>query len=133
VKVRIVGKPSPAAALAELPEPVLDAIAERVVERLFEVLPAQRADALIDAAELARRLGRSRAWVYEHADELGAIRLGDGPRPRVAFDPAEVQRLLRARGTSPASAGPQAPEPARRRWPSRSGAVQLLPVRGRSE
>lgn len=35
--------------------------------------------------ELALRLGRSVDFVYSHADELGATRLGDGPRPRLLF------------------------------------------------
>jgi hypothetical protein len=31
-------------------------------------------------------LNVSRAFVYEHAGELGAIPLGTGPRPRLRFD-----------------------------------------------
>ena len=31
---------------------------------------------LLEPAELAERLGKSRAWVYEHSEDLGAIRLG---------------------------------------------------------
>ena len=46
----------------------------------------------------------TRGWVYAHADELGAIRLGDGPRPRLRFDPPVVtQRLQQRRGRVSAS------------------------------
>ena len=30
-------------------------------------------------------------FIYAHADDLGAIRLGAGPRPRLRFDPAVVR------------------------------------------
>jgi len=39
----------------------------------------------VDAATVARLLGVERDWVYEHADQLGGIRLG-GPRGRLRFD-----------------------------------------------
>jgi hypothetical protein len=84
---------------------------------------------LLEPAELAKRLGKSRAWVYEHAEDLGAIRLGDGPRPRLYFD------LERSRGRLAALAGVNRsrPEPARpsrrRRWQGTSD-IELLPVKG---
>jgi hypothetical protein len=48
---------------------------------------------LLSAGEVAARLGVERSWVYAHARELGVVRLGDGPRPRLRFDPAVVERL----------------------------------------
>jgi hypothetical protein len=30
-------------------------------------------------------------FIYAHADDLGPIRLGAGPRPRLRFDPAVVR------------------------------------------
>lgn len=45
---------------------------------------------MIDSKEVARRFGLSRAWVYEHAGELGAVAIGDGPRPRLRFVPSLV-------------------------------------------
>jgi nuclear transport factor 2 (NTF2) superfamily protein len=30
-------------------------------------------------------------FIYAHADDLGALRLGAGPRPRLRFDPAMVR------------------------------------------
>lgn len=50
---------------------------------------------LATAAELATQLGVSRAYVYEHAERLGAIRLGRGPRARLRFDPIDVMSQLR--------------------------------------
>jgi len=54
----------------------IEAIARRVVE-LLEKRGLQNRE-LVDAAELARRLGIERSWVYSHAIELGAVRLGGG-------------------------------------------------------
>jgi hypothetical protein len=45
---------------------------------------------LIDARELARRLGISRATVYANARRFGAIKLGDGPNAPLRFDYAAV-------------------------------------------
>jgi hypothetical protein len=49
---------------------------------------------MISAAEVSRRWGVGRRWVYNHADQLGARRLGSGPRPRLRFDAAEVAERL---------------------------------------
>src|ERR1035441_9781222 len=43
---------------------------------------------LVEPEELARTLGVSRSTIYEHADELGAVEVGGGSRPRLRFDPA---------------------------------------------
>lgn len=51
---------------------------------------------LMTAAELARRLGVARSYVYEHAGRLGAVRLGDGKRPRLRFDPRVARQALPA-------------------------------------
>jgi hypothetical protein len=63
-----------------LTEEQIDAIADRLLARLAgrveppaSPTPPRR---LVDAAELASILGVSRWWVYQHAEELGAIRLG---------------------------------------------------------
>lgn len=86
----------------------VDAIAQRVAELLRgePVSPE-----LIDAAEVARRHGMSRDWVYEHADELGACRLGSGPRARLRFAPAVVAEYAEAAEPFPTST------PARRSAP----------------
>jgi hypothetical protein len=57
--------------------------------------------ALIDAAELARRLGISRATVYANARRCGAIKLGDGPNAPLRFDYAAVLASLPRVGHQP--------------------------------
>jgi hypothetical protein len=52
----------------------------------------------MDAAQLARHLGLTRAWVYQHADELGAVRIGNGPRARLRFDLPTATAALGSRG-----------------------------------
>jgi hypothetical protein len=62
-------------------------VSERVVERIVELLDERNAGpSLLDATQAARLLGVSRATVYSRADELGAIRIGEGPRPRLRFE-----------------------------------------------
>jgi len=97
------------------------AIAERVVELLREegVGPDP-----IDAAEVARRLGVSRDYVYEHAEELGAIRLGEGSRGRLRFDPVTVHKNLTEKRDEVRDARRDIRKPVRR------SQVPLLPVKG---
>jgi hypothetical protein len=76
---------------------------------------------LVDAAELASRLGVDRAWVYSHAKELHAVRLG-GPRGRMRFDIDSVLRLLDGEPARP-------PRPApRRRTKLIDLGGELLPI-----
>lgn len=93
------------------------------------------AERLVTPAELATFLAVDRSYVYEHADELGAYRLGSGPRARLRFDLEEVRRRTScsvSRESAAAEPAPQAPpRPCRRQ---RLGTnVPLLPIRGRSE
>lgn len=92
---------------------------------------------LIDASEVARRHGVSRAFVYEHADEIGAIRVGAGPRPRLRFDPATVgERLLGASAANrpPTGAGDVAASATHRKPDVATDARDhLLPIRGASQ
>ena len=110
----------------------VEAIARRVVE-ILERRGLQGRE-LVDAAELARRFGIERSWVYTHAIELGAVKLGDGPKPRLRFDPQIAARVLRRVGEGPA-ADPPARSGKRAGQPSGSGGseVQLLPIRGSGE
>jgi hypothetical protein len=73
---------------------------EQLAERLGGPAPEQP-ERLVDAHEIARRIGRSRWWVYEHAGELGAVRLGSGSKPRLAFRPSRVDEDLQAATRSP--------------------------------
>jgi len=93
---------------------------------------------LVSPAELADWLNVDRGYVYEHASELGALRLGTGPKARLRFDLEDVRRRLSTtscsvgRESGAAEAAQQAPSRTRRR--RRLGTnVELLPIRGRSE
>jgi hypothetical protein len=109
----------------------VEAVARRVVE-LLEKRGLQRRE-LVDAAELARRLGIERSWVYSHTIELGAIKLGTGAKPRLRFDPEIAARVLRKVDGKPATA-PPARSGKRAGQPQGSeGRVELLPIRGRKE
>lgn len=108
------------------PETV-EVVARRVIELLGRHAP--ESVELLDAAELAQHLGVDRSWVYTHAIELGAIKLGGGPRPRLRFDPSLVAKRIRktARGQDTAGPGP------RRRHPQPLGdgdGPPLLPIKG---
>jgi hypothetical protein len=50
----------------------------------------------LTASEVSKTYRVHRGWVYEHAQELGAIKIGDGQRPRLRFDPEQVARRLTA-------------------------------------
>jgi hypothetical protein len=78
----------------------IDAIAQRVVLLLRDEQQAEPAARLVDVAGLASLLGVDRSWVYAHAKELHAIRLG-GPRGRIRFDLAVVLRSLNAERPRP--------------------------------
>ncbi len=87
-----------------------DETIERIARRVAELLSAERegrADAparpvrLVDAATLAARLGVRREWVYRHARQLGAVRLG-GPRGRLRFD---LDLALSQRPSEPGAGG----------------------------
>lgn len=71
-----------ASALTPRERLLVDALAERMAE-LLRPEPAHR---LVDAATLAGALGVDRSYVYAHAEELGAVRLGGGSKPRLRFD-----------------------------------------------
>ncbi len=114
---------------------VVEAIALRVVE-LLEVdgLRASSPAALMTAAEVAAGFGVTRAWVYEHATELAAVRLGTGPKARLRFDPKVVAKALASCSASRESqvpvstvAKPHSAKTPRRRMGTRS---DLLPIRG---
>ena len=111
--------------LPQLDRASIEAIAVRVVELLRE--QAATPGRMLSATEVARRYGVSRSWVYEHAERLGAFRLGTGPRARLRFSAAEVS--ARVEGLR---AAPDAPVFSRRRthW---IDADDLIPVRGRTQ
>jgi hypothetical protein len=89
--------------------------------------------ALLAAREVAARFGVSAEWVRDHQEELGVVRLGDGPRPRLRFDPERVADALTRRsasGTSERSGTPAATGDRPRRHRSGAGnGLDSLPVR----
>lgn len=52
---------------------------------------------LVDTQTLARMLAVSEEWVRAHAAELGAVRVGDGPKGALRFDLARVRAALERR------------------------------------
>jgi hypothetical protein len=70
----------------------IESIATRVAELLRDEVPSSPVR-LADAAEVARELGVDRDWVYAHARDLGATRLG-GDHGRWRFDLARIRRDL---------------------------------------
>jgi hypothetical protein len=121
-----------ASARIKLDPQTVEAIARRVIELLHGKAAAAGPE-LVDAAELARRLGVERSWVYTHAIELGAIELGGGRRPRLRFDPNVAAMRIRA---SAGRNGQVASKPRRltHSHGERAGNRQpLLPIKGGGE
>ena len=103
-----------------------DADIEAIARRVVELLPTDVGSArvrLVDATELARALAVERDWVYAHARELGAIRLG-GRQGRLRFDLVEVRRRLAG---EPKSARADRRAAARRPRSRTADGVDLLP------
>lgn len=73
----------------------IEAVAQRVAELIAPPgCEGSMGAGRISAEEVSRLWGVRRRWVYDHADELGARRLGRGSRPRLRFDPEEVAEHL---------------------------------------
>lgn len=56
---------------------------------------------MVDSGGLAKLLTVSPGWVRAHAEELGGVRLGGGPKAPWRFDVAEALASLRAGQRSP--------------------------------
>jgi hypothetical protein len=72
-----------------LDQSIPDTLAEAA--RLCE---AREHNGLVDAATLAKRLGVSRDFVYDHATRLGGIKLRDGRRGPLRFDVERAKAAL---------------------------------------
>jgi hypothetical protein len=111
-----------------LPEDAIERIAQRVAQLIAPDEPSHAPHLpprQLTAAEVADWWGITRAWVYEHADDLHAARLGAGQRPRLRFDPAKVAEHLGGPTTSPT---PTPPASRRQRGPTRRPSQPLLPI-----
>jgi hypothetical protein len=75
----------------------VEAIAEATARKLAELVGTPSTFGLVDARELAEGLGVSLDYVYAHAAELGAMRLGAGPKARIRFDHDRARQALEAR------------------------------------
>jgi hypothetical protein len=67
---------------------------ELIATRVLSLLQASAEPSvrLVDAKTVSKLLGVTRAWVYAHAEELHAVRLG-GPQGRLRFDLSRVMAL----------------------------------------
>ena len=130
---------------------IADLVAERVVARLLSADAAGRlavrpptalagretqrtaTERLLTAREVADRFGVSAEWVRDHAADLGVIRLGDGPRPRLRFDAETVAAALTRRCESGRSDTPDLAAATGDRRPRRSeksgNVLDILSVR----
>jgi hypothetical protein len=105
---------------------VAEALADVLMERGLLVAAGSASPArILDAAQVGAMLGRDRHWVYAHARELGAFRFGDGPKARLGFDLAAIERWKRGRALQTGRGSP-APAPKRRR-PLATAAHALIP------
>lgn len=80
----------------------IEAIAGRVAALIKR--PGPSAHQLLDPKELASALNVSLDYVYEHAVDLGVMRLGDGPKARLRFDLTAAQQAMRERKQPPKEA-----------------------------
>lgn len=81
---------------------------------------------LLTTQQVANALAVSDDWVREHAAELGGIRLSDGPRSPLRFEPGAIEDWKsRRRVAPPPTARPRHKPGARRRPPAD---VELLPL-----
>lgn len=110
---------------AESIEALAEALAPKVAARLA-AQPARGDGSLVTAATLAQVLGVSRAFVYEHADALGAVRLGQGPKAPLRFD-VEAAKAAHSRSCSEESDRPEMQATAGAPGRGRKGRRRRLP------
>ena len=110
----------------------VEAIARRVVE-LLERRGLTGGRELVDAAELARRFGIERSWVYSHAIELGAVELGGGRRRGCALILESPRGCSGGWGRDQRPTRPPARVSGRVSRECADAEVSLLPVRGQGD
>jgi len=81
---------------------------EAIAQRVADLLRPRVAIGLVSVDEVVACFGVSRSYVYEHSAELGAVRLGQGPKARLRFDLERVAGAL-AQGSTNSEARPSAP------------------------
>ena len=107
---------------------IVEAAARRTVQLLRD---GEVLGQMLTATEVAKRLKVRRAWVYRHREELGSVRLGEGPNAPLRF-PAERVAYFANQGTgTQADAGrPREPKKPRRGLRSASASATLMRYRG---
>jgi hypothetical protein len=106
--------------MAVLVDELADRLASRLAPKIADLVssatpsreaqPQPKGTALWPTRRVAEHYGVAVGFIYQHADELGCIRLGGSSRPRLRFDPDVV----------------------RTRWPLVSGRLpELAPTRRR--
>lgn len=97
---------------------IAEQLADVLEERGLAVAPATPSPGrVLGPKEVGLMLGVDREWVYRHADELGAWRLGSGPKAQLRFDENRIQAWKdrgRAPQTDPEPAIPSRPRRTRR-------------------
>ena len=105
-----------------------EAVADVLEERGLLPQPGESAPRVLKVADVAQLLGRSQAWVYEHAPELGAFKFGTGPKARIGFDRDAIERWKRERQIlKPSGTNRPASRRGRPRKSPRPGATNLIP------
>lgn len=120
--------PAMASKAIRLDPQTVEVLALKVVE-ILEARGLQKRQ-LVSAAELAQMFGIERSWVYAHAIELGAVKLGEGKKPRLRFDPEVAARVLRRVGEVPVADPPTRSGERADRPGGRRERGELLPIRG---
>ncbi len=80
--------------IAALADQIADRVALRLgpqLSRLAAPTDGSRAPELWTARRVASHYGVGISFVYQHADELGCVRLGGGTCARLRFDPVALQ------------------------------------------
>lgn len=67
---------------------------EAIAEKVAELISPGTDGKLITVSQLSESRGLSQDWIYANAAQLGAIRLGDGPRARLRFSLAKADAYL---------------------------------------
>ncbi len=106
-------------------------LAAELLPAIEELLSERRQPPpIVTADDLAKYLKVSREVIYANADQLGAIRIGDGPRPRLRFR-LDGDQVRAWQAGKPMPSRSDESRPRRRRPSKRIAADNLLPVRGR--
>jgi hypothetical protein len=102
---------------------------EAIARRVAELLRHSPSIGLVDVDGVVERFGVSRSYVYAHARELGAIRLGDGPKARMRFDLELVAEALSRDESGPALKRSRRTSRGRPRSTDLPSGVKLIEIR----